>query len=114
MSELGYLGLGSNVGDRRANLQAAVELASSPFLLADDDAVSVGHYLVERVRGRALAVRANELRLEPVRCPAGFDGSKVTMRTLRVGIASRLPVVTRSHASPTTLLPPALTRVVET
>jgi 2-amino-4-hydroxy-6-hydroxymethyldihydropteridine diphosphokinase len=26
MSELGYLGLGSNVGDRRANLQAAVEL----------------------------------------------------------------------------------------
>ena len=26
MSEIGYLGLGSNVGDRRANLQAAVEL----------------------------------------------------------------------------------------
>jgi 2-amino-4-hydroxy-6-hydroxymethyldihydropteridine diphosphokinase len=26
MSELGYLGLGSNVGDRRANLQAAIEL----------------------------------------------------------------------------------------
>jgi 2-amino-4-hydroxy-6-hydroxymethyldihydropteridine diphosphokinase len=26
MGELGYLGLGSNVGDRRANLQAAVEL----------------------------------------------------------------------------------------
>ena len=26
MTELGYLGLGSNVGDRRANLQAAVEL----------------------------------------------------------------------------------------
>ena len=26
MSEMGYLGLGSNVGDRRANLQAAVEL----------------------------------------------------------------------------------------
>jgi 2-amino-4-hydroxy-6-hydroxymethyldihydropteridine diphosphokinase len=26
VSELGYLGLGSNVGDRRANLQAAVEL----------------------------------------------------------------------------------------
>jgi 2-amino-4-hydroxy-6-hydroxymethyldihydropteridine diphosphokinase len=25
MSEIGYLGLGSNVGDRRANLQAAVE-----------------------------------------------------------------------------------------
>src|ERR671932_1179831 len=26
MGELGYLGLGSNVGDRRANLQAAAEL----------------------------------------------------------------------------------------
>jgi 2-amino-4-hydroxy-6-hydroxymethyldihydropteridine diphosphokinase len=26
MTEIGYLGLGSNVGDRRANLQAAVEL----------------------------------------------------------------------------------------
>ena len=26
MNEIGYLGLGSNVGDRRANLQAAVEL----------------------------------------------------------------------------------------
>jgi 2-amino-4-hydroxy-6-hydroxymethyldihydropteridine diphosphokinase len=26
VSEIGYLGLGSNVGDRRANLQAAVEL----------------------------------------------------------------------------------------
>lgn len=59
---------------RHERLQAAVELASSPFLLADDDAVSVGHYLVEHVRGRALAVRANELRLEPVRCPAGFEG----------------------------------------
>ena len=26
MTEIGYLGLGSNVGDRRANLQAAIEL----------------------------------------------------------------------------------------
>ncbi|MCU0231843.1 MAG: hypothetical protein MUC67_10775 [Acidobacteria bacterium] len=59
---------------RHERLQAAVELASSPFVLADTDEVSVGHYLVEEVRGRALAVSANDQRLEPVRCPAGFEG----------------------------------------
>ena len=76
---------------RHERLQAAVELASSPFLFCESDEVSVGHYLVERVVGRALAVRANEVRIEPVRCPVGFEGEfrpgqSVSLALLRGGV----------------------------
>lgn len=76
---------------RHERLQAAVELASSPFLFADAELVSVGHYLIEQVQGRALAVRAEEVRLEPVRCPAGFEGEfragqSISLALLRGGV----------------------------
>jgi len=76
---------------RHERLQAAVELASSPFLFTEVELASVGHYLIERVRGRALAVRANEVRLEPVRCPVGFEdefrpGQSVSLALMRGGV----------------------------
>ena len=68
MSETGYLGLGSNVGDRRANLQAAVELlwAHGVVVLASSSVYEtepVGEVLDQRAFFNA-CVRV-ETELEP-------------------------------------------------
>jgi hypothetical protein len=87
----GHFGRARATLARHERLQAAVELASSPFLFKEAGELSVGHYLVERVAGRALAVRANDSLLEPVRCPPGFEGEfrpgqSVSLALLRGGV----------------------------
>ena len=82
MSEIGYLGLGSNVGDRRANLQAAVEL-----LWAHDVAVLLSSSVYETepvgevLDQRAFSTRACASRraLEP---EALLDACKAVERAL--------------------------------
>ena len=71
MSEIGYLGLGSNVGDRRMNLQATVEL-----LWAHDVIVLLSSSrLRDRARGRgARAARVLQ------RVPAGGDAAEAGAR----------------------------------
>jgi hypothetical protein len=94
---------------RHEQLQAAVELASSPFVFPDAELVTVGHYFVERVRGRALSVRAEAVRLEPVHCPVGFEGGfragqSVSLALLRGGVgfiplAMNLPTTQEEFAA---------------
>lgn len=91
---------------RHARLQAAAEALSSPLLLAEPDEISIGHYLIEEVHPERLAVRAEEVRLAPVRYPASFaeefrEGDSVSLALLRSAIgylplAINLPL---SHAS---------------
>jgi len=90
--------------DRHERLQAAVDLASSPFLYASHDDMNVGHYLVESVSGQVLAVRANDVRLEPVRCPVGFEGAfrpgqSVSLALLRSGVGF-VPLAMNLPATP--------------